>query len=282
MRGAALFAFTAACSLLTTVDDLGGHDGGGSVDGGDVDTVKDVGPIDVVSIDAGDGGDASAGPFCATLDASNVLFCDDFDEADGAFFPNWASNGVAPTRDTQHVRSAPYAVRVSLPPVDGGGGSSGYILRNIAATNTHVVVSYDAYVGLLDATNQPIKINQLYAISTSPAFTNYLVSISQTATRFVVSASPDGGGAVQSTYAFSSTWPAGTWHHVVMDLQLALNPVVATVTVDGKVEVANVAAPVATLGPPTSVQLRAGIFSILNATSTVEANVDNVVVQTPP
>lgn len=264
-----------ACSLLTSLDDLHG-DAAAPVDATSSDVAVDAGGGDVADVVAPD----VSLPFCPTLDASNVLFCEDFDQTDAAFFPNWTPFGVTPQRDGVSFSSAPFALLATAPASDSGATQQSYIQRTYNTSPSHVVFSFDALVATADTLGNYAYVNQLSIYTDAGEHTEYRVEASQTKTQFVVSVTP---GTAVSTFTLPNAWLGGGWHHVVMDLEVAAIPATATITIDGTVQLADASAPAATFGAGGKMIIKAGIASTSPTPETGWAiDIDNVVVQTPP
>jgi hypothetical protein len=213
---ASLAAGLAACSLITTLGDLGASDGGtdASLDvASDVIAITDAGPSDA--------------PFCKRADHT---LCDDFDELPlGAL---WSSQHVVSATlvlDDDAAVSPPRSLVASVPDAQAG---SAYLQRDFTGSASRVTCQFDARMDSLGTV--PILSFSLGLSSTDPSRPGYNITFLHTFARTSYSewvASPDGGGS--STSADLPPLPVGlsTFTHVVIDMNFGGGAI--AVTYDG-------------------------------------------------
>lgn len=213
---ACIAAGLVACSLITTLGDLGASDGG-------IDAALDV-ASDVIAItDAG----PSDAPFCKRADHT---LCDDFDElALGAL---WSSQHVVSATlvlDDDAAVSPPRSLVASVPDAQAGNA---YLQRDFTGSASRVTCQFDARMDYLGTV--PILSFSLGLSSADPNRPGYNITFLHTFAKTSYSewiAAPDGGG--QSNGADLPPLPVGSgkFTHVAIDMNFGAGSI--AVTYDG-------------------------------------------------
>jgi hypothetical protein len=273
----AVLALTSSCLF----PDLSGLESDASVD-----SSSDAPPSDA-SVDATDASDASSdgdgGPtaFCANVDASHVVLCDDFDDSDASTFSNWTGTAGSCARDHDAAVTAPFSLIATAPPsLDASAPVvQARIRRTFTQAVTHVTHTFDARIDQSDTGGNQALLNMLTVTSGGIDVQYRLLATSQ-ALSYEVHI-PNGQDAASASSEFALTpWTLGSWHRVVADITTSSVPSTLTVWVDGVVVVGpNAAATVATFGAGQSIEIQAGIYYADTPENGWVVHVDDVLLQ---
>jgi hypothetical protein len=280
-RSTILLVLLAGC-LFPSLADLSGDAGS---DAGDA--TSDVASNDATT-DASDASDATAldapvdtGPFCASLDAANVVICDDFDDTDASTFAKWTGGTGSLARDTDASVSPPFALLASTPALLDGAtpNPQARVHRVFVQTVKHVTHTFDARIDQYDTLGQAVYMDMLIVTSGGIDVEYRLQATSTTLAYEAHIPSGQDAAVVSNTFALTP-WTAGAWHHVVVDITTSAVPATLTVTIDGATVVGpNAAASVATFGTGQALEVQAGIYYASNPQTGWATHVDNVLVQ---
>lgn len=271
-RSHALLALAAAlcgCSLLVSLDSLRSSDGGGP------DAEADA------PVDANDAGADSSAPsaFCANVDAANVVLCEDFDETDAATFAGWSAVGTV-ARDDVAWTSPPFSLTTSTPQQLDAAASApaAHIRRTFAQPVSTVRASFAARIDQFDTLSSAAYLNQV-TITSGGIDVQYRVVAYASQLNFQAHIPSGQDAATQSANFPLTMWTKGTWHHVVVDIDVAATPAALTVTVDGLVAVPDAGVAFAAFGAGQSMDVQAGIYYASTPENGWSVRVDDVLVQ---
>ncbi len=247
---------------------------GGSADSGDADASD-------ARTDAGDAStDSAITPFCANVDATAVLFCDDFDDTDASTFPSWNSASGIVTRDPSGWTSPPFSfLGTTVPTGSSANSQSANIKRTYARSVSRAIYAFDVRVDRFDTTNGNAQVNQL-SIFSAGVKVEYRLTLSAMTTEFAVHIPPSADAGAQTVSFSLSPWLANRWYHVVFDINAATVPAAVTVAIDGNAVVGPSAAiAIATYGIGSSIEAQAGIYFSGNPQTGWALRIDNALVR---
>jgi hypothetical protein len=277
----AALALSAGC-LFPSLDGLTGDAGDAAVDVETEAPPQDA--ADENAFDASDASDASVdgggetGPFCAALDASNVLICDDFDDSDASTFAKWASSTGTVVRDPSAWRSPPFCLLTSVAAADAGSPVA-HLRQTFVQGVDHLTQTFDARVDQKNTSSSNVYFNLLTVISAGISV-QYRFAMSSTAFSFEAHI-PNGQDAATQNQDYALVpWSLGVWHHVVLDVSVSAVPATVTVTIDGIVVVGpDASAPFAVYGSGQSIDFQAGIYYASTPESGWALRFDDVLLQ---
>jgi hypothetical protein len=201
----------AGCSLVVSLDDLGGPDASLA----DVTNDSDSNVPDVA--------DASteATPLaCPTPDAGTA-FCDDFDDSDASAFTHWSSTfttNMAKVARVDSDASSPFAARFTTSPNPDGGSPQSELKRVfLNPPVSRITFSFTVRVGQLGG---GIHIAPVTLKNGDPLSSVDYLSITTTSTSFNEQVYTDAGTSVYPTHPLTDTVATGQWIRVKIEYTL--------------------------------------------------------------
>ena len=212
---------TAACSLATDLTDL--TDGSGP-DVGTVDAADATPTPDVVEEPVVDGG-RFCGPYIEA--GSGLVYCEDFDEPDGAININViATNGGSFVVDTGDFTSPPASMLTTIPPADAST-TRAYGRHDISAAPS--IVTCDVDVKLL--TSGSAYQNVVSVLLAAPANYQMVVQMFPGGGQLQENTPTADGGSLITSHPFISFDWGTSWHHLQIIIDLKTNT--STFAIDG-------------------------------------------------
>ncbi len=208
----AIASLVAACSVLTSLDDLRSDASGDA-------TTVDVIESDAAITDAG-ASNETATPFCAPYVDASLVYCQSFDSVTDAATILTVGSGLSANVDDADSVSSPSSLHVDLPgdaASDSGGATlHAYVTYSIAASPTTTTVDFE--VKVLSPLTAQMNFVSIAIASSSGNHTVSLLALPTTIT--LQEGVPGDAGETyvnhpSVAYVFDDNWHAV---HVVLDL----------------------------------------------------------------
>jgi hypothetical protein len=226
-----LIPLAPACSLLVSLDDLGGSDASDVVTT-DVPPSPDVTTDAMMDVSADTAVDAR---FCATqaLADGGVTFCDDFDTPDAVAFATWSTvveNGGGSASIIASNDSPPNAAHFHDPGYDGGGADPQCAITKtfLTAATSSITYQFDLRVEAYPSSGA-ISLSPVKPDQTKPQ--QLYFSLDSTTAAYAELIDFSDGGTFYNQWTLSQRPMLNVWMHVEVDLTVA-SPMTVTVYLD--------------------------------------------------